>query len=225
MPEIAKWNGRKFVVSPTLIRGIEGLSITGGSVTKDKTSSKQGYVSFKNAKADEVSCKAVLSALTGCKVRDEAMLLLSDARSGATAYFYVGGKKLLPCKMMLTDASISEVKMTAKGEWIGCDVQLTFKQAGKYSSSGSSSSSSSSSSSTKKASTKKTSTTTTKKTSTTSAPARNMQNTKQTPSALAEYQAQKTSLKSMAKEAEAKKSTSTGKITMTHVTRNDVHIE
>lgn len=225
MPEIAKWNGRKFVVSPTLIRGIEGLSITGGSVTKDKTSSKQGYVSFKNAKADEVSCKAVLSALTGCKVRDEAMLLLSDARSGATAYFYVGGKKLLPCKMMLTDASISEVKMTAKGEWIGCDVQLTFKQAGKYSSS-------SSSTSTKKASTKKTSTTTPKKTSTASAPARNMQNTKtktetmkDPQAALAKYKEQTTDLKSMAKEASAKKSTSSGKLTMTHVTRNDVSVE
>ena len=225
MAEIAKWHGRKFVVSPTLIRSIEGLSITGGSVTTDKTSSKQGYVSFKNAKADEISCKAVFSALTGCRVRDEAMLLLSDARSGATDYFYVGGKKLLPCKLMLTDASIGEIRMTAKGEWVSCDVQMTLKQAGKYSSSGSSSSSSSAS--TKKASAKKTSTKTTKKTtsSAASAPARNMQNTKTAKSALAKYQAQQTSLKAMAKEAAAKNAASSSKLTMTFVTRNDVSVE
>ena len=173
MAEIASWNGHSFTVSPKLIRGFSGLTIKGSSETEDKTSDGQKYVSRKNSNPSEITLTAELNALTGCDVKNEALKFVDEARSGAKNYFYMGGKKLITCQLMLTEASVSETTIAPNGTWISCKVKLTMKQCAKYdgtgsssSSSSSSSGSSSSSSSSKKTSTKKTSTTTTKKTTT-----------------------------------------------------------
>lgn len=171
MAEIASWNGHSFTVSPKLIRGFTGLTIKGSSETEDKTSDGQKYVSRKNSNPSEITLTAELNALTGCDVKNEALKFVDEARSGAKNYFYMGGKKLITCQIMLTEASVSETTIAPNGTWISCKVKLTMKQCAKYdgtgsssSSSSSSSGSSSSSSGSKKTSTKKTSTTTTKKT-------------------------------------------------------------
>ena len=173
MAEIASWNGHSFTVSPKLIRGFTGLTIKGSSETEDKTSDGQKYVSRKNSNPSEITLTAELNALTGCDVKNEALKFVDEARSGAKNYFYMGGKKLITCQLMLTEASVSETTIAPNGTWISCKVKLTMKQCAKYdgtgsssSSSSSSSGSSSSSSGSKKTSTKKTSTTTTKKTTT-----------------------------------------------------------
>ena len=173
MAEIASWNGHSFTVSPKLIRGFTGLTIKGSSETEDKTSDGQKYVSRKNSNPSESTLTAELNALTGCDVKNEALKFVDEARSGAKNYFYMGGKKLITCQLMLTEASVSETTIAPNGTWISCKVKLTMKQCAKYdgtgsssSSSSSSSGSSSSSSGSKKTSTKKTSTTTTKKTTT-----------------------------------------------------------
>lgn len=165
MAEIASWNGHSFTVSPKLIRGFTGLTIKGSSETEDKTSDGQKYVSRKNSNPSEITLTAELNALTGCDVKNEALKFVDEARSGAKNYFYMGGKKLITCQLMLTEASVSETTIAPNGTWISCKVKLTMKQCAKYDGSSSSSSSSSSSGS-KKTSTKKTSTTTTKKTTT-----------------------------------------------------------
>lgn len=174
MAEIASWNGHSFTVSPKLIRGFTGLTIKGSSETEDKTSDGQKYVSRKNSNPSEITLTAELNALTGCDVKNEALKFVDEARSGAKNYFYMGGKKLITCQLMLTEASVSETTIAPNGTWISCKVKLTMKQCAKYDGSSSSSSPSSSSSSSgsgsssgsKKTSTKKTSTTTTKKTTT-----------------------------------------------------------
>lgn len=174
MAEIASWNGHSFTVSPKLIRGFTGLTIKGSSETEDKTSDGQKYVSRKNSNPSEITLTAELNALTGCDVKNEALKFVDEAQSGAKNYFYMGGKKLITCQLMLTEASVSETTIAPNGTWISCKVKLTMKQCAKYDGSSSSSSPSSSSSSSgsgsssgsKKTSTKKTSTTTTKKTTT-----------------------------------------------------------
>ena len=177
MAEIASWNGHSFTVSPKLIRGFTGLTIKGSSETEDKTSDGQKYVSRKNSNPSEITLTAELNALTGCDVKNEALKFVDEAQSGAKNYFYMGGKKLITCQLMLTEASVSETTIAPNGTWISCKVKLTMKQCAKYdgsssssspssSSSSSSSSGSGSSSGSKKTSTKKTSTTTTKKTTT-----------------------------------------------------------
>lgn len=162
MAEIASWNGHSFTVSPKLIRGFTGLTIKGSSETEDKTSDGQKYVSRKNSNPSEITLTAELNALTGCDVKNEALKFVDEARSGAKNYFYMGGKKLITCQLMLTEASVTETMIAPSGTWIGCKVKLVMKQCAKYDGSSSSSSSSSSgaskSSSSKKSSTKTSST-------------------------------------------------------------------
>jgi hypothetical protein len=132
MAEIAAWNGHSFTVSPYLIRGFTGLTIKGGSETKDKTSGGQKYLTHKSANADEISLTAELNAFTGCDVQNEALAFLNDARAGAKDYFYIGGKKLIPCRVMLTEASVTETQIAPGGQWTACKVQLTMKQCEKH---------------------------------------------------------------------------------------------
>lgn len=157
MAEIASWNGHSFTVSPKLIRGFSGLTIKGSSETEDKTSDGQKYVSRKNSNPSEITLTAELNALTGCDVKNEALKFVDEARSGAKNYFYMGGKKLITCQLMLTEASVSETTIAANGTWISCKVKLTMKQCAKYDGSSSSSSSSSSKKSSTKTSSTKTS--------------------------------------------------------------------
>lgn len=132
MPEVGKWNSHTFVVSPNVIRSFTGLTIKGSSETEDKETGGQKYVSRKSGKPAEISLTILLSALTGNDVRNEALVFVDEARRGSQGYFYVGGKKLVTCQLMLTDASISETQIASNGVWVGCKVQLTFKQSGKY---------------------------------------------------------------------------------------------
>lgn len=130
MAQIGGWNGHVFEVSPGVIHGITGIKVSVGSETETKKSEKQQYVKRKHAKPADVTVNVLLSALLGVDVRSEMLGLLEDARLGKSDYFYVGGSKLLPCKMMLTECSADEYKMT--GTTITeCKVTMTMKQCEK----------------------------------------------------------------------------------------------
>jgi hypothetical protein len=163
--EIARWNGHKFEVTPSVIRSFTGLNIKGSSKTEDKESGGQGYVSRKQGQPKEISLTAHLSAQLGCDVQTEAMSFVNQATSGSKDYFYIGSKKLLTCSLMLTEASVSEIGITNGGKWVKADVKLTFKQCSKND--GSTGGSSGGGGGSNKTSVKKKSTTTTKKTTTT----------------------------------------------------------
>ncbi len=165
MGEIARWNGHKFEVTPSVIRSFTGLNIKGSSKTEDKESGGQGYVSRKQGQPKEISLTAHLSAQLGCDVQTEAMSFVNQATSGSKDYFYIGSKKLLTCSLMLTEASVSEIGITNGGKWVKADVKLTFKQCSKND--GSTGGSSGGGGGSNKTSVKKKSTTTTKKTTTT----------------------------------------------------------
>ncbi|MBQ7214313.1 MAG: hypothetical protein IJS25_07265 [Bacteroidales bacterium] len=132
MPELGRWNGHQFIVSPNVIRGITGLTIKGSCETGDKKSSKKEYVSRKNGKPTEVSITVNLNHMLGCNVRDEAVAFIREATDGKSDYFYVGSKKLVSCKLMLVDAQVKETNIGNGGVWLKADVQLTMKQCSKY---------------------------------------------------------------------------------------------
>lgn len=136
MAEIGRWNGHAFVVSPDVIRGFTGLTIKGSSETEDKTKDKQKYVTRKNSKPAEVSITVNLNRMLNVDVRTEAITLVQEALAGETDYFYVGSKKLLDCKLMLTEAQVKETTITTGDTWLKADIQLTMKQADKYGSLG-----------------------------------------------------------------------------------------
>lgn len=131
MGQIALWNNHSFTVSPTLIRSFTGLTITAGSEVEEKTSNNQNYVYRKNGAPSEVTLTAELNAMAGCNVKNEALAFVEEAHAGAQAYFYIGGKKLLTCQLMLTEAQISEVMLAPGGAWISCKVALTMIQCSK----------------------------------------------------------------------------------------------
>lgn len=132
MAEIGRWNNHVFEVAPNVIRGFGNLTIKGSSETDEKATGGQKYVSRKNGKPAEVGITAILSALTGSDVQAEALAFVDEARLGANGYFYIGGKKLMTCPLMLTDAVVSEAVIAINAAWISCEVKLTLKQCGKY---------------------------------------------------------------------------------------------
>lgn len=133
MAEIGRWGGQKFEVKSGYVQGFTGLSVKGSSETEDKESGGEKYVSRKNGKPTEIGLTVHLNALTGSKnVRDTAMWFVNNARAGKKDYFYIKNGKLVPCQLMLTEASVKEVKMTNAADWICCDVQLTLKQCTKW---------------------------------------------------------------------------------------------
>lgn len=163
MAEIGRWNGHKFEVTPSVIRGFTGLQVKGSSETEDKTKSKQKYVARKNGKPAEVSLTINLNAMLGCNVRAEAMAFIADAEAGKKDYFYVGNAKLLTCKLMLVDASVKEIDIAAGSVWRKADVALTMKQCSKFGATSTGSSGSGKKKKSKKKSVRKSSKKTTRK--------------------------------------------------------------
>lgn len=133
MAIMANWNGHTFEVSPKLIRSFTDLNIKGSCETTTKNTDKQKYVEHKYGEIPEIIMTVSLNALTGVTdVYAEAMEYVQEAEDGACAYFYLGGKKLLPAQMMLVSAEIAEIAfMPGRGDlWISCDVKLKFQQGG-----------------------------------------------------------------------------------------------
>jgi len=128
---IGKWNGHKFLVSPERVHSFNALTISGGSNFDTKTGGKQDFVSRTSGRVVEISLTVELYAVTGCKVRSEAIALVKQARAGKKGYFYLGTKKLMACKLMLTDASVNETVIGPKGAMTEAKVSLTFQQCSK----------------------------------------------------------------------------------------------
>lgn len=131
MATIANWNGHTFEVSPKLIRSFTDLSIKGSCETTDKNSDKQKYVERKYGDIPQISMTIELNAQTGVTdVYGEAQEFVKEATDGAAAYFYMGSSKLIPAKMMLTEAEVTEIViMPGQGDkWISCRVKVKFKQ-------------------------------------------------------------------------------------------------
>jgi hypothetical protein len=131
MGQVGRWNGHKFEVSPSKIYSFSDLTIKGEMEAKDVKKSKAGYVSRKSGKPTEVSLTVKLNAYTGCDVRAEALKFVTEARAGKKDYFYVGSKKLVTCKLILTSATVSNPVISASGKWVSADVKMTMKQCGK----------------------------------------------------------------------------------------------
>lgn len=127
---VATWNGHKFKVSSKLIYALNDLSLKGSAETKEKEKNGHKYIEKKSTKPYEVSFTVQLNRMLGVKkVKDEAIKWLKEARNGTQDYIYLTGKKLIACKFMLTDASISGTTILPNGDWMACEIKCTFKQS------------------------------------------------------------------------------------------------
>lgn len=130
--EIGSWSSHRFEVGADIVRSFTDLQITAKCETDDKTTNGETYAARKNAGTTEVSVKIILNGLLGCEPRNEAEEFLEQARNGEKAYFYVGGRKLVPCQLMLTQAQVGTVQIGPGGQWVSAEVTLTMKQCSKW---------------------------------------------------------------------------------------------
>lgn len=132
MGETARWGGHVFKVSADTIRSFSGLRFSASAETEDKIINVGGtdlkYTAWKYNKPVEVSFTVYLNAMAGCNVRQEADSYLGEAQWGKADFLYIGNQRITPDMMMLTNASINEIRMASNGTWTNAEVQLTFKQ-------------------------------------------------------------------------------------------------
>lgn len=131
MGVIAKWNGHKFQISASVMRGFTQLQVKGACETTETTASGEKYVTRKNTQPAEIGLTAHLNAFLGCDVRKEAMAFVDEARAGKSDFFYVYQKKqyvkIFKIKMMLVSADVSKVEIAPAGTWASADVALGLK--------------------------------------------------------------------------------------------------
>ncbi len=131
MPQIGSWNKHTFEMSENLIRGFTDMTIEGACEVTEKNTKQQKYVERKYGEIPVITLTVGLNALVGVTdVMGEAMTFVEEATAGAMDYFYLGSKKLLPCKVRLTKAEVVEIThMPGKGDvWVSSKVKLTLKQ-------------------------------------------------------------------------------------------------
>lgn len=131
MAVIGQWRDFKFEISPSVILGFNDLQIKTTRETDAVDSKSQQYVKTKHFKPLEITLTVHLHAGLGYDVQTkvEAFRGAPLYGDGRADYFYIGGKKLLPCKLSVTEATVSRVEINAGGVWTAADVALTFKQA------------------------------------------------------------------------------------------------
>ena len=131
MPQIGSWNKHTFEMSENLIRGFTDMTIEGACEVTEKNTKQQKYVERKYGEIPVITLTVGLNALVGVTdVMGESMAFVAEATAGEMDYFYLGSKKLLPCKVRLTKAEVVEIThMPGKGDvWISSKVKLTLKQ-------------------------------------------------------------------------------------------------
>ena len=131
MAKIGSWGGHNFEVKRSLARSFTDLTVKGGSETENKANNKQQFAVRKAGKPLEIGMTVVLDSRLGVDAQTDALRLIDQARMGHKSYFYLDGKKLTPCQLMLTSASADNILLTASGEWVSVEVKLTMVQCSK----------------------------------------------------------------------------------------------
>ena len=122
---VKRKNGKPTEVSITVVLNAEIAGKTITETVQDRVVSKQG------GKMITRTVERTQKRYEALDVRQDAMQFIEEARKGKADYFYIGGKKLVPYKLMLVDATVKEVEIDAKKTWVRAEVQLSMKQCAK----------------------------------------------------------------------------------------------
>lgn len=125
----AKWYTKKFECSSKTINLIDSLSTSFDLNEETKTDKKgKSKTTKKGLKAQSVSFSITPTYAAGVNPRSEFESYKKLV--GKTARLYIGGKAFGPY-LMLTNAALSDVKMTNNGGILSAKISLTFKQSTK----------------------------------------------------------------------------------------------
>lgn len=131
MAVIAQFGELKFEISSSAALLFQGLKMSAECETAEQTGNSQQYVSAKNGKAVQISLSIILNAALGIDVKMQATDILNTAQRGGQGYFYIGGAKVFPFKLMMTKADTEEIAIDPSGRWISTKINVTLKQSTK----------------------------------------------------------------------------------------------
>ena len=133
--DLVHWSGHKnivFFLKSNEIRGVKDITITASADTEDETTGGEKFTKKKNSGSYKITLTAVLNAALGVAVKEVALTMTEAARQANTGYFYMCNKKLFPNSFMATEAKVSKLVVTRKGEWSYAEVAFTLKQSSKH---------------------------------------------------------------------------------------------
>ncbi len=131
MAVIAQFGELKFEISSSTALLFHNLKMSAECETEEQTDNSQQYISFKNGKAVQISLSAILNASLGIDVKQQATDFLNTAQRGGQGYFYAGGAKVFPFKLMMTKADTEEITIDPSGRWVSTKINVTLKQSSK----------------------------------------------------------------------------------------------
>lgn len=124
---IASWNGITFSVSSNKLMSFTDMSRNyAGRWKTHNIIGKRPKMEFLGADMDEISIEVVLDAEFGVKPLTEMKKFRSAAKTGAVAYFYVGGKKVVSNKMYVKSGTENWNEIWNRGELVRARAQITF---------------------------------------------------------------------------------------------------
>lgn len=129
MAIIAQFDTLKFGISGSTAMLFSDMKLSAGSETEDKASGNQQYAARKNGKPAEITKSIILEAALGMDVETMTREILNAAQRGTQGYFYIGGKKVFPCKMMLVNAETEETELSPSGKWVRAKINITMRQS------------------------------------------------------------------------------------------------
>ena len=131
MALMAQFGSLRFELTESAALLFQNLKLSADCETEDQVEDGQKYVAVKNGGVAQVSFSVVLNRELGEDVRGRTLALLNMAQRSEESYFYAGGEKLFPFKLMMVKADTEEIQIAPNGQWVYTKVSVTMKQSSK----------------------------------------------------------------------------------------------
>lgn len=127
MAYMAQWGPKGFVISPHKIVPLDNFS-TSMKLKTDSENDTSGTqpVNTRGRELRPISFETTYWRALGVDPR--AQIEEWEAQIGQAYPLYVGTKRFGPPKMILTEVSTSDIKLTASGEMLSCKIALKFEE-------------------------------------------------------------------------------------------------
>lgn len=129
MGTIGQWGAIRFEVTSSTAMLFQDMKLTADCETEERTEDEQKYIAAKAGKPVQITMTIMLHAALGIDVRGTMLLLFHSSQRGLEDYFYCGGQKIFPFKMMLTKATLDSLQTAPSGNWISAKADVTLMQS------------------------------------------------------------------------------------------------
>lgn len=123
----AIWGNKGFIITPTKIVPLEGLS-TGFKLKTNSENDTSGTpaINTRGRELQTITLGTKYYAAVGVNPRGQ--IAEWEAELGKVYPLYVGNKRFGPPKLMLTGVEVSDIQLTTQGEFISIGVSVTLEE-------------------------------------------------------------------------------------------------